>query len=93
MCKCIALTKKAMQMIIPTYDDLRAHGLETTTLLEAIVAKQQADFYLARELGKLPAWYLERLQVLEALGSNNSWSDDTSEACGLAGLRQTVTDQ
>jgi len=79
-------------MIVPTYDGRRAHGLETITLLEAIVAKQQADFDLAREMGKLPAWYLARLEVLEALGSNKSWSDDTPEACGLAVSRATNPD-
>ena len=78
-------------MIVPTYDGLRAHGLKTITLLEAIVAKQQADL-ARREMGKLPAWYLARLEVLEALGSNKSWSDDTPEARGLAVSRATEPD-
>jgi hypothetical protein len=75
-------------MIVPTSDDLKAHGLWSLDLEKAIVAKMQADFELSMAMGALPLWYLARLECLEAMNAPECWTDEDGTARGLAKPRR-----
>jgi hypothetical protein len=53
--------------MIPTSDDLRAHGLLSPEMLDALGEWHAAQNGLRLAMSKLPQWYHDRLQALERL--------------------------
>jgi hypothetical protein len=51
-------------MIVPSSDDLEAHGFWTERIMLAIGDLYAAQTALELELSKLPSWYQDRLKAL-----------------------------
>jgi hypothetical protein len=80
-------------MIVPTIDDLEAHGLRSETMMHALGDLYHAQTCLELEIGKLPQWYRDRLKALaeaSPASSRVTWLSDVLAAKGQRAAEPTV---